>query len=99
MTVMDAWPATAGDLATVGDKADIGLHLTLTDHRPLGPMPGLAPDGRLPGLRQLASKAVARRLDRAELADEVERQLDAFISATGRLPDHVDGISTPMFSL
>jgi predicted glycoside hydrolase/deacetylase ChbG (UPF0249 family) len=91
MTVMDAWPATAGALAAVADKADIGLHVTLTDHRPLGAMPGLAPDGRLPSLARLASAAMARRIDRAEVADEVERQLEAFVAATGRLPDHVDG--------
>ncbi len=91
MTGSPHWPAEAGLLKPLADRADIGLHVTLTDQRPLGPMPGLAPDGRLPPLGRLLTLALARRLDRAEIACEVERQFDAFETALGRAPDFIDG--------
>ncbi|MBF0392775.1 MAG: ChbG/HpnK family deacetylase, partial [Alphaproteobacteria bacterium] len=42
-------------------------------------------------LGRLMALALARRLDPAEVAAEVAAQLDAFIAATGRPPDFVDG--------
>jgi len=91
MALMPGWPAEAPALAALAGRADIGLHLTLTDHPPLGAMPGLAPGGRLPGLGALIARALARRIDRAEVAAELERQFDAFEAAFGRPPDHIDG--------
>lgn len=91
MTGSPHWPAEAGLLKPLADRADIGLHVTLTDQRPLGPMPGLAPEGRLPPLGRLLKLALARRLDRAEIACEVDRQFDAFVAALGRAPDFIDG--------
>jgi predicted glycoside hydrolase/deacetylase ChbG (UPF0249 family) len=76
MSVASAWPAAAGDLAGLSGRADIGLHLTLTRLAPLGPMPRLAPDGRLPDIGTLMRAAMARRLDEPEIAAELERQLD-----------------------
>src|SRR5262245_10068587 len=49
MTVSPHWPEHARWLRPLGDRADIGLHLTLTDHAPIGAM-RLAADGRLPPL-------------------------------------------------
>jgi len=91
MTVSPFWPEEAARMRPLADHADIGLHLTLTDQRALGPMPRLAPHGRLPGLRNFVSRAMRRALDRAEIAAEVERQLDAFEKAMGRAPSHLDG--------
>jgi predicted glycoside hydrolase/deacetylase ChbG (UPF0249 family) len=95
MTASRHWPSLAGALAPHRGRADIGLHLTLTDARPLGEMPHLAPDGRLPPLGRLLPAALSRRLDRpeiaAEVAAEIRRQLDAFVSATGCMPDFIDG--------
>ncbi len=85
------WPAEAAALKELQGRADIGIHLTLTQQRPLGPMPGLAPDGRLPEVGALIKRALARRLDRAEIAAELERQFDSFEAAFGRPPDFVDG--------
>lgn len=89
MAASPFWPKLAPDLR--GLNADIGLHLTLTDARPLGDMPRLAPQGRLPPLGRLMAAAFAHRLDRAEIGRELRRQLDAFIAARGRPPDFVDG--------
>ena len=85
------WPAEAPALRELRDRADIGIHLTLTEQVPLGPMPDLAPGGRLPGVGELVKRTVARRVDRAEIAAELERQFDAFESAFGRAPDFIDG--------
>ena len=91
MVVSPYWPAEAEALKPFGERADIGLHLTLTDQRPFGPMPRTAPRDRLPNLFHLAALAYARRLDRDEIRAELTRQLDGFEAAFGRPPDHLDG--------
>jgi len=90
MTVSPHWPEHAGWLRPLADRADIGLHLTLTDHAPLGAM-RLAAGGRLPSLGSLMRRAFTGALDRAEIAAEIARQLDAFAAVFGRPPDFVDG--------
>lgn len=91
MTVSRFWPEHAGRLRARDGKADIGLHLTLTDAAPLSAMPRLAPTGRLPGLGRLIALALLRRLDREEIGGEVDRQIARFADAFGRPPDYVDG--------
>ncbi len=91
MTGSPFWTAEAARLKPLEGKAHIGVHLTLTDHRPLGPMPLLAPEGRFPGVGALVKRALLHRLDRAEIAAELERQVDAFETAMGRPPDFLDG--------
>lgn len=91
MTVSPFWPEQAAELAPLAGQADIGLHFTLTDHRPLGAMPGLAPEGRFPPLGLLMKLAFLGRLDAAEIAGELERQIDRFAVEMGRVPDFIDG--------
>jgi predicted glycoside hydrolase/deacetylase ChbG (UPF0249 family) len=91
MTGSPFWPEAAGQLKPLDGKADIGIHLTLTDQKPLGPMPRLAPDGRFPPLGTLLKLALTGRLDRDEITAELERQYDSFESAFGRAPDFLDG--------
>lgn len=91
MTGSPHWPEAAALLKPLDGRADIGLHLTLTDQPALAPMAGLAPDGTLPALPDLLKRALARRLDRAEVAAELERQVDAFEAHFGRPPDFLDG--------
>src|SRR5688572_26561704 len=67
------WPEHATWLRQRDGRADIGLHLALTDFAPLGALPRLAPAGRLPPLPRLVALALARRLDAAEIAGEVDR--------------------------
>ncbi|MGE5503850.1 MAG: ChbG/HpnK family deacetylase [Actinomycetota bacterium] len=85
------WPAEAALLKPLDGHAHVGVHLTLTDHRPLGPMPRLAPAGRLPPLGALLKAALLGRVDAAEIAAELERQVDAFEAHFGRPPDFLDG--------
>jgi predicted glycoside hydrolase/deacetylase ChbG (UPF0249 family) len=91
MTASPCWLEEAALLRPLEGKAEFGVHLTLTDHRPLGPMPHLAPHGRLPPVGAMVKRAVTRRLDSSEIAAELERQVDAFESAMGRPPDFLDG--------
>lgn len=91
MTLCPFWRDEADSLRSVSGTADIGLHLTLTDHQPLGPMPTLAPDGRLPPIDQLLRGALTGRLPAAEIEAEIERQLTAFVDVWKRPPAHVDG--------
>jgi predicted glycoside hydrolase/deacetylase ChbG (UPF0249 family) len=91
MTGSPFWPAEAELLKPLADRADIGLHVTMTDQKPLGPMPDLAPEGRLPPLGMLLKRSLTRQVERAEIAAEVERQYDAFVAAFGRAPDFLDG--------
>jgi chitin disaccharide deacetylase len=91
MTAGPYWPEEARLLAPLADRADIGLHFTLTDQTPAGPMPMLAPDGRLPPIGRLMKDAYTGRLDPAEIAAEFARQLHNFAAALGRTPDFIDG--------
>lgn len=90
MTVFPEWPDEGGRLRDHVD-ADVGLHLVLTDHAPLGTVPGLAPDGTLPDFPTLARRAFTGRLDTAGVLDELRRQVDAFVDVVGRPPSHLDG--------
>ena len=91
MTASKFWPEHGPWLKEVADRVDIGLHLTLVDEAPLTPMPRMAPEGRLPSLERLIAKSYARTLDLAEIAAEMDAQLQAFTAAMGRLPAHIDG--------
>jgi predicted glycoside hydrolase/deacetylase ChbG (UPF0249 family) len=78
------WKAAAPDLKAVSDSADVGLHLNLTESL----------DGRSSAtwpLPLLLLQSTLRLLPRWRVRNMVERQLDAFADAFGRLPDFVDG--------
>lgn len=85
------WPAEAPALRPWAERADIGLHLTLTNLQPLGPMPATCPDGRFPDIRSLVIAAWRRRLVLGEIAAELNRQVDAFEAEFGRAPAFLDG--------
>jgi predicted glycoside hydrolase/deacetylase ChbG (UPF0249 family) len=91
MTVSPLWRSLAGWLGGVEKRCDIGLHLTLTDHPPIGLLPQLALAGRLPSAGRLMRMAFVGALEPAEVRDELRRQWDAFVAARGRPPDFLDG--------
>jgi len=63
-------------LAEFAERADIGLHVTLTIER---------------GLARVMADAYLRRFSAQTIAAEVDRQLDVFMRIMGRAPDHIDG--------
>lgn len=91
MTAGPHWPQAAQALKPFDGMADIGLHFTLTDQIPAGPMPDLAPNGKLPPLGLLLRRALTGKLDPHEIAAELHRQIDRFETAFGRAPDFIDG--------
>ncbi|MFP5516266.1 MAG: ChbG/HpnK family deacetylase [Alphaproteobacteria bacterium] len=95
MSLCPHWRTDAAALRDLKGKADVGLHFTLTDQPPLGPMPTLAPDGRLPPLGRLMGWAYRGKLNapaaQAEIRAELARQIAAFTDAWGAAPDHIDG--------
>jgi predicted glycoside hydrolase/deacetylase ChbG (UPF0249 family) len=91
MVSMPHWPEAAVAIKPLIGRIAIGLHLTLTDQRPVGPMPHLAPEGKLPSIGALTRAAQRGGLPLEEIAGEVTRQLDAFQAQLGRPPDFIDG--------
>lgn len=77
------WKAAAPELKAVCDNADVGLHLNLTDR--------LEPGSSTWPLPSLLIQSTLRFLPRWRVHDQVERQLDSFADAFGRLPDFIDG--------
>jgi chitin disaccharide deacetylase len=91
MSNMPGWRRAAPDLKPLRDRIAVGLHLNFTVGSPLGPMPGLAPSGTFPALKDLLPKALKRQLPDTEIAEEIGRQIDAFEEAFGAAPAFVDG--------
>ena len=91
MTLCPYWAEGAAPLKDLSDKADVGLHFTLTDQPPLGAMPKLAPRGKLPPLGTLMRLAYTGGLDKGEIRAELARQIDAFATAWGGPPSYIDG--------
>ena len=91
MTLMPGWAEDAALLRDLPAHVSIGLHLTLTQERPITDMPLFAPDQRLPEIDPLTRSAARRQLPLEEIAAEVAAQFDAFAAAMGRAPDFVDG--------
>lgn len=91
MTNMPGWRRAAPDLKPLQNRIAVGLHLNLTTGSPLGPMPQFAPSGAFPTLRTLLPKALRRQLSTEEVAQEISRQLDAFLEVHGGPPAFVDG--------
>jgi chitin disaccharide deacetylase len=91
MTNRPHWKTLAPELRPHAGSADLGLHFNLTCARPLSLMPRLAPSGLLPSLSAIAKAALVSGEARAEIAAELDRQLDAFEDTLGRAPDFIDG--------
>ena len=91
MTTHRWWPRLGPILREACSGVGVGLHLNFTSGAPLGPLPRLAPGGRLPSLRRLIGLSLAGGIDEAEVRAEIGRQLDAYMAVMGRPPDFIDG--------
>jgi chitin disaccharide deacetylase len=77
------WSAAARELKPLTGRADIGLHLNLT--QPMGINRATWP------LPYLLLQSQLRVAPRWRIRHEIERQLEEFTSEMGRAPDFVDG--------
>ena len=85
------WPAHAEALKPLLPALALGLHFNLTLGKPLGAMSWLCPTGVLPPVSAVVRASVARHIQSGEIAQELERQLDAFERGLGMVPDYLDG--------
>ncbi len=91
MTNMPLWREQAARLRPLIGRVDIGLHLTLIEDAPLTAMPRTIRGGKMPSLGALIRDSYLRRLALDEFAGEIAAQCDAFVSALGVPPSHLDG--------
>jgi predicted glycoside hydrolase/deacetylase ChbG (UPF0249 family) len=92
MTTMPAWSTHASLLTNYHDKADIGLHFTLTDETPLTLAKTLCnADGKFFSLKELIIKAYLGQLNKDAIKQELQAQITAFFEQMKKLPDFIDG--------
>lgn len=91
MTILPRWDADAAMLAELPRSVEIGLHLVLTDERPLTSAPRLTRAGLLPTAARLERMAMFRQLPVNEIEAEIEAQFERFERMLGRPPAFVDG--------
>jgi len=77
-----AWHSGARALQARAGRVEVGLHLNFTEDF------GQGGCHTLPGL---IARAYARLLDHAQIRAAIQRQVERFEQAMGRLPDFVDG--------
>ena len=84
------WASSAPLLKHFPQTVDVGLHINLTEGRPLSPkLAAIWPS--FPSLQELILRAHLRQLPLAALASEVAVQLAAFRAASGLSPHYLDG--------
>ncbi|MES2218331.1 MAG: ChbG/HpnK family deacetylase [Pseudomonadota bacterium] len=86
MSTAPSWPGTVKLLEPFKNKVDIGLHLNLTEGKPLSK----AMTKFLP-LRDLIIKTHTKKIEKATILTELRAQLDNFTENFGALPDFIDG--------
>ncbi len=91
LVTLARWRQDGPRVAALRPDIATGLHVNLTLGAPLGPMPRLAPEGKLPPIATVIGLALTGRLDRSELEAEIGRQLAQFTEITGHRPDFIDG--------
>ncbi|NKN36539.1 ChbG/HpnK family deacetylase [Agrobacterium sp. a22-2] len=90
MTLFPEWPEEAEKLLELApsDRTSIGLHLTLTDFRPLTAGPDTV---AMPPLKQRLLAAFGGQGEESAIHAELDEQLAAFVAAMGHGPAYIDG--------
>jgi chitin disaccharide deacetylase len=91
MAASPHWPEHAKSLVPYAEKIDVGIHLTLSDQTPLGTLPNVAPENKLPSFGALLNRSITKRLDLDEIKREINLQISSFVESFGRPPAFVDG--------
>jgi len=90
MTNTPGWSRDAALLCEFAPAVATGLHLNLTDGRPLSTqLASVWP--LLPSLPQLLLRTHLRLVPQQALRHEIAAQWHAFVAGTGRMPDFIDG--------
>lgn len=94
MTLFPEWSAEAKKLLECSGYNEIytGLHLTLTDFKPLTDGQAICKNGKLLPLKQLILAALKPSAEfTAQIHAELDAQLAAFTNAMGHVPHYLDG--------
>jgi len=91
LTTSRYWPEHAAWLKPYNEQIDIGLHFNLTMGSPSGDMPQLTSHEHFPAISKIIVKAYSGKLAEQEIYAELNRQLDQFEQALGKLPNFIDG--------
>jgi len=81
----------AKELAKYKDKIGIGIHLTLTDFKPITKISSLIKKDKLLSIKNLLVKSIFRNYSKDEIFNEINFQLDEFEKIMGFKPNFVDG--------
>jgi predicted glycoside hydrolase/deacetylase ChbG (UPF0249 family) len=91
LTTSPHWQTDGQQLQPYAEQIDIGLHFNLTEGRSICGKIHQATNPQLPGLSQLISASLRNKLNVQHLIEEIEAQLDQFVTGLDRLPDFIDG--------
>ena len=83
LTTTDCWKTKANDLKPFLKTIEIGLHLSLTD-----PKPVYSPSC---SLMALTKKAYLGQLKKQSIVQEIRKQIEMFEKHLGILPHYIDG--------
>jgi len=72
-------------------KIGIGVHLTLTDFKPLTNITSLIVNNKMLSIKNLLFKSINRNYSKEEIIKEINFQLDEFEKIMGFCPDFIDG--------
>ena len=76
-------------------KIDVGLHLVLTESKPLSnPINSsglVGNNGLFHSFKNLAKRAYFGKLDQSSVDSEIKEQIESFINLFGQAPDFIDG--------
>lgn len=73
------------------DKVGIGIHLTLTDFKPLTNITSLIINNKMLTIKNLLFKSINRNYSQEEITREINFQLDKFEQTMGFKPNFIDG--------
>lgn len=91
LVTFDHWPTHARWLLPCREKAALGLHLNLTEGKPLSAGFRKHYGETFPALGRLLLRASLGQLQQAVVVEELNAQLEAFKSAMGFYPAYLDG--------
>lgn len=91
MTTAPLWAKHARLLKAHDGEVQVGLHFNLTEGKPLTKPKSMIQRGEFLSLKDVLIKAHLRSINKDEVINELNAQLDGFKEHFGRLPDYIDG--------
>lgn len=92
MVTFPHWLVRAKHLKTHVNQVDIGLHFNLTEGEALTGFPSLIDStNHFFSIKELIMRCFARKINKQDVINELNAQLDQFESALQMLPNYIDG--------